>query len=130
MAKGMWDEVKSLYMKNTIENCLYLKQIFYMLRMAKGRKGNFGSLMKLGAIIWKLAKSGNQILGRKGNQVHGLNENRQPTRKEKLGFRNKSYEARATLSLSLSLSLSIYIYIYIYIYIHTHTHTYIRHQIK
>ncbi|URE00942.1 Nodulation protein [Musa troglodytarum] len=33
--KSMWDKLKALYMKRTVENCLYLKQSLYMLRMTE-----------------------------------------------------------------------------------------------
>ncbi|MCQ7691360.1 DDE-type integrase/transposase/recombinase, partial [Salmonella enterica] len=35
-AKSMWDKLKALYMKRTVENRLYLKQSLYMLRMTEG----------------------------------------------------------------------------------------------
>ena len=35
-AKGMWDKLKAMYMKKTVENRLYLKQKLYMLRMTEG----------------------------------------------------------------------------------------------
>ena len=35
-AKSMWDKLKALYMKRTVENRLYLKQSLYMLRMVEG----------------------------------------------------------------------------------------------
>ena len=35
-AKSMWDKLKALYMKRTVENRLYLKQSLYMLRMIEG----------------------------------------------------------------------------------------------
>ena len=35
-AKSMWDKLKALYMKRTVENRLYLKQRLYMLRMIEG----------------------------------------------------------------------------------------------
>ena len=35
-AKAMWDKLKALYMKKTVENRLYLKQSLYMLRMSEG----------------------------------------------------------------------------------------------
>nr|XP_027086498.1 probable LRR receptor-like serine/threonine-protein kinase At3g47570 [Coffea arabica] len=34
-AKAMWDKLKALYMKKTVENRLYLKQSLYMLRMSE-----------------------------------------------------------------------------------------------
>ena len=34
--KSMWDKLKALYMKRTVENFLYLKQSLYMLRMTEG----------------------------------------------------------------------------------------------
>ena len=35
-AKGMWDSLKAIYMKKTMENRLYLKQKLYSLRMTEG----------------------------------------------------------------------------------------------
>ena len=35
-AKSMWDKLKALYIKRTVENRLYLKQSLYMLRMVEG----------------------------------------------------------------------------------------------
>ena len=35
-AKGMWDSLKAIYMKKTIENRLYLKQKLYSLKMTEG----------------------------------------------------------------------------------------------
>ncbi|KAG6388780.1 hypothetical protein SASPL_150216 [Salvia splendens] len=35
-AKGMWDSLKAIYMKKTMENGLYLKQKLYSLRMTEG----------------------------------------------------------------------------------------------
>ena len=35
-AKGMWDKLKFMYMKKTVENRRYLKQKLYMLRMTEG----------------------------------------------------------------------------------------------
>ncbi|XP_071909556.1 uncharacterized protein [Coffea arabica] len=39
-AKAMWDKLKALYMKKTVENRLYLKQSLYMLRMSEGIQGS------------------------------------------------------------------------------------------